>query len=373
MTDVTQEQVQEHPQSYVRFGAGQRFEHIVLLVSFTGLALTGLPQRYGNMEWAQFMMAMMGGIESVRIIHRILATILVVESIYHGGILSYKAIVLGRHATMMPNFKDIRDALDWVLFNLGIKKEHPHMPRYNFGEKAEYLAVVWGTVVMIVTGFMMWNPIATTNVVPGEFIPAARAAHSGEALLAVVSIIIWHMWNVHFRRFNRSMFTGNISREAMEEEHAAELEAIEHGESAVAITLAPEIIKRRGMFFWPYALVMTVILLSFLYWFITFEESAISTLSQRQTEINLDIDPTIGDEAAGLRLWDSEDCELCHGLNGDAAGMPLGYPLARLEMSFEDFILATRQGPAEMPAYPSNQVTDENIAHMWAWLKRVQP
>lgn len=371
MAEITQEQAQEHPQEYTRFEAGQRFEHIVLLVTFTGLALTGLPQRYADMAWAQTMMAMMGGIESIRIVHRIMATLLIVESIYHGGILTYKAFVLGRRVTMMPGFKDIRDALDWVLFNLGLKREHPHMPRYNFGEKVEYLAVVWGTIVMIVTGFMMWNPIASTNIMPGEFIPAARAAHSWEALLAVVSIIIWHMWNVHFRRFNRSMFTGKLSREAMEEEHAAELEFLDSGGSH--ITYPEEIIERRKKFFWPYAFVMSAILLGILYWFITFEESAITTLPQRQTTINLDIDPTIGDEDAGFILWDAQGCTPCHGLNGDAVGLPTGYSLVDVEMSFEDFILANRHGPAEMPAYPPSQLSDEDIAHLWAWFRLVQP
>jgi cytochrome b subunit of formate dehydrogenase len=375
MAELTQEQEAEQEptqaREYLRFGAGQRFEHILLLVTFTGLAITGLPQRYGGMDWAKIMITMMGGIESVRVIHRVLATLLIVESIYHGGILSYKAVVLGRRVTMMPGFKDITDALDWVLFNLGIKREHPHMPRYNFGEKAEYLAVVWGTVVMIMTGFMMWNPIAATSIVPGEFIPAARAAHSAEALLAVVSIIIWHMWNVHVRRFNRSMFTGKLSRKDMEEEHAAELEFLDSG--GTYLSYPPEVIKRRRLFFWPYAFVMSAILLGILYWFITFEQSAITTLPQRQTAINLDIDPTIGDEALGIRLWNSQDCDLCHGLNGDAAGMPLGYSLANLDINFEEFILATRHGPAEMPAYPPSQVPDEDIAHMWAWLKRVQP
>ena len=115
--------------------------------------------------------------------------------------------------------------LTWIAFNLGLRKEHPHLPRYNFGEKAEYLAVVWGTIVMAITGFMMWNPITTTRFLPGSVIPAARAAHGAEAVLAVLSIIIWHMYNVHIKRFNKSMWTGKLSREAMEEEHAEELDA----------------------------------------------------------------------------------------------------------------------------------------------------
>ena len=105
--------------------------------------------------------------------------------------------------------------IQWIAFNLGIRHSHPHLPKYNFGEKAEYLAVVWGTLVMVGTGFMLWNPIATTSVLPGEVVPAALAAHSGEALLAVLSILTWHMYNVLFKRFNRSIFTGRLEHDAM--------------------------------------------------------------------------------------------------------------------------------------------------------------
>ncbi|MCZ7666212.1 MAG: hypothetical protein M5U34_02700 [Chloroflexi bacterium] len=59
-------------------------------------------------------------------------------------------------------------------------------------KKIEYWAVIWGTAVMILTGFTLWNPIAITQFLPGQFIPAAKTAHSAEALLAVLSIVVWH-------------------------------------------------------------------------------------------------------------------------------------------------------------------------------------
>ncbi|MCS7039976.1 MAG: hypothetical protein NZP34_10260, partial [Caldilineales bacterium] len=74
----------------------------------------------------------------------------------------------------------------------------------------EYWAVIWGTAVMIITGFMLWNPITTTKFLPGSWIPAAKAAHGGEALLAFLAIIVWHVYNVHIKTFNRSMFTGKL-------------------------------------------------------------------------------------------------------------------------------------------------------------------
>jgi cytochrome b subunit of formate dehydrogenase len=370
MAEVTQNtQVREHK----RFSPAQRFEHMVLLVTFTGLALTGLPQRYADQAWAQTLIGLMGGIESIRIIHRVLATILMAEAIYHGGIISYKLFVLGRRATMLPGIRDLRDVIHWVLFNLGLRREHPTLPRYNFGEKAEYLAVVWGTLIMIITGYMLWNPINTASILPGEVIPAARAAHSAEALLAVLSIIIWHMYNVHIRRFNRSMFTGKLSHEAMEEEHTEELEAIERGETPPEL---PEpIIARRKRLFWPYAVIATIILVGGLLLFITSEQTAVDliTLPQRQETISTNIDPSIGNAESGAALWQSLECHTCHGLQADGGGSPIGVSIIENELTFENFILAVRHGPAEMPAYSTARVTDQELADLWVWFSGLSP
>jgi cytochrome b subunit of formate dehydrogenase len=365
------EQQDVAPQTvYKRFSPTQRFEHIILIVTFSGLALTGLPQTYAATDIGRNLISVLGGIESIRIVHRILATILMAECIFHGGLLSYKAFVLGRRAAMLPGFRDMRDAWHWVMYNLGFRAEHPHMPRYNFGEKMEYLALVWGTIVMVITGFMMWNPIAASSVLPGEFIPAARAAHAGEAFLAVVSIVIWHMWNVHIRRFNRSMFTGTMSREVMQEEHAEELASIERGETL--ITNPPEVVAQRKKYFFPYALVMTTLLLTGLYWFVTFETTAITTLPARTTAFTTAIDPTIGNAETGATVWTAQECDVCHGANGDAQGIPVGVSIVERDIDFEKFITDTRLGPAEMPAYPVGALSDEDIAHLWAWFKSIR-
>ena len=126
----------EQPAQYKRFTSVQRMEHILLLVTFAGLAITGLPQKYAAEPWAKTLIALLGGIESTRIIHHFLATLLMAEAIFHGGVISYKLFVLGRRATMIPGLGDARDVIQWITYNLGIGKQHPHMPRYNFGEKA---------------------------------------------------------------------------------------------------------------------------------------------------------------------------------------------------------------------------------------------
>lgn len=356
-------------QSYRRFGPAERFEHIILLVTFTGLTLTGIPQRYAGEAWAQTAINLMGGIESVRIVHRILATILMAECIYHGGIVTYKLFVLGRKATMIPGIKDIRDVFQWIAFNLGLRREHPHLPKYNFGEKAEYLAVVWGTVVMVITGFMLWNPIATTNLLPGEFVPAARAAHSGEALLAVLSIITWHMYNVHVKRFNRSMFTGKISHEEMEEEHGEELGKILRGE--VEKDPPYEVIRKRNKYFIPYAFIVSSILIVGLMWFVTFEDTAITTIEPvpENASEELTVSADIGDVVTGAVVWENQNCMVCHGEDALGAEGSLNVAIAGTPLTFEEFVNTVRRGPADMPAYTSRLISDEDLAHLYAWLQ----
>lgn len=263
---------------YARFDVAQRVEHVVLLLSFTLLAVTGLPQKYPLSPISQFIITGLGGIEAVRILHRINATLFILLSVYHAIVVGYKLFVLRKEASMLPGIKDVRDVIQFVGFNLGIVKERPKMPRYNFMEKAEYWAMLWGLILMGLTGFMLWNPIATTRVLPGVFVPAAKAAHGAEAVLAVLAIIIWHFYNVHVKFWNWSMIKGSLSRHEMEEEHGLELEKLEKGEAPVPAT--PEQIRKRMRIFVPVAGVISLALVAVVLRFVTFEQSAITTLPE---------------------------------------------------------------------------------------------
>lgn len=266
--------------TYQRFELAQRIEHIVLIVSFSTLALTGLPQKYPLAGISQAIVAALGGIEMVRIIHRIAATLFFIEAIYHVIVLGYKLFVKRLEPSMLPGIKDLTDAFQVFFYNLGLSKKHPKLPRYNFAEKAEYYALIWGLVLMGLTGFMLWNPIATTRLLPGEFIPAAKAAHGGEAVLAVLAIILWHFYFVHLKRWNPAMFTGKLDHEAMAEEHALELEKIESGKQAEP--LPPAVQRKRLLVFAPIAAVLSLASVLAIYQFISFEQSAITTLPESE-------------------------------------------------------------------------------------------
>jgi formate dehydrogenase gamma subunit len=264
---------------YPRFRLMARIEHMLLLVSFTILCLTGLPQKFPFSPLSQWLIELMGGIEAARLIHRWAAIVLILGSVYHLLTSVYRLFVRRERMRMMPDLKDAADLRDTVTYNLGIKDDPPRMRKFNFGEKFEYWAVVWGTAVMIITGFILWNPIAATSILPGQIIPAALAAHGWEAVLAAASIVIWHLYNVLVKHRNLSMFTGTLSHKIMEEEHALELDRLEAGGKAWPEVPAP-VLRRRRRNFLVVAAIVTVLALWLVYWMFTFEDTAITTLPQ---------------------------------------------------------------------------------------------
>lgn len=164
------------------------------------------------------------------------------------------------------------------------------MGRYTFEEKMEYWAFVWGTAVMVATGFMMWNPLATVKFLPGEAIPAAKAAHGGEAVLAVLAIIIWHMYGVHVKRFNKSMFTGKMSEEDMLHEHPLELADIKAGIAERPVE--PVALRKRQQIYFPIAAVITIVALGALYGFVNAEKTALTTTERQIPTIEVYVPQT---------------------------------------------------------------------------------
>jgi formate dehydrogenase gamma subunit len=258
-----------------RFSVSDRAEHWVQMISFTVLAVTGLVQRYDGAWISEKLISGMSGIEVVRDIHRVFATLLMLAVVYHFGSAFYRKYVLDRPRSMVPGATDARAIALSVKYIFGRSDRLPAQGRFTWEEKVEYWAFVWGTVIMVVTGFLLWNPIATTRFLPGQWVPTAKVVHGGEATLAVLAVIVWHTYHVHFGHFNKSMFTGKMSRGEMVEFHPLELASIEAG----AYPLPPvEERRRRLTRFIPIYGFMSVVLLVGVYLFVTFEDTNIATV-----------------------------------------------------------------------------------------------
>jgi cytochrome b subunit of formate dehydrogenase len=278
------------PQDYPRFSLSDRLQHIVMLLSFTTLAITGLVQKFALSPISLSIIRWWGGVESIRATHHIAAFVLMLIAIYHALSLGYKAFVLRRPLTMLPSFQDVKDALTAFAYNLGLRKTGSQMGRYTFEEKAEYWALIWGILIMGLTGFIMWNPIATVRFLPGQFIPAAKAAHGAEAVLAVLAIVVWHMYGVHLRRFNKSMWTGRLSEDVMLHEHPLELADIKAGMANVSADQAT--LRRRRMIYYPIATILGAALLFTVYGFVNGEQTAITTVPPQPNAVAIYVPQT---------------------------------------------------------------------------------
>lgn len=280
----------EMQHTYVRFSLAQRVEHVAMLLSFATLALTGLPQKFASHPLSVSFIKLLGGIENLRTIHHTAATIMMLGTIYHIIVVGYKIFVERRRMTMLPSIQDARDGIGAFLYNVGLRKTRPQMGRYTFEEKAEYWAFVWGAVVMGFTGFLMWNPITATKFLPGDFIPAAKAAHGGEALLAVLAIIVWHMYGVHLKHFNTAMWTGRLNEDEMLHEHPLELADIKAGVAQRPVD--PVALRKRKRIYIPVASVLTVIMLLGVYGFTSAETTALTTISPLPEKIDVFVPQT---------------------------------------------------------------------------------
>ncbi len=264
-------------QTYLRFPLARRIEHWVMMLSFTTLGLTGIPQKFSTSNISISVINALGGIEVLRTIHHTAAVVLLLGSAWHLLVMGYSVFVLRDKMSMLPTFQDAKDGLQALLYNIGFARTYPQMGRYTFEEKMEYWAFVWGTAVMTITGFLMWNPITSTKYLPGEFVPAAKAAHGGEAVLAVLAIIIWHMYGVHIKRLNKAMFTGKQTETEMLHEHPLELADIKAG--IADRRPDPVTLRKRQMIYYPIAALLTVAMLGGLYGFVTSEQTALTTIT----------------------------------------------------------------------------------------------
>ncbi|MFN8412147.1 MAG: cytochrome b/b6 domain-containing protein [Anaerolineales bacterium] len=263
-------------QTYMRFPIARRIEHWIMMLSFVTLGLTGVPQKFSTSSISISIIQALGGIEVLRTIHHTAATVMMLGTAWHILVMGYSVFVLRDKMSMLPSLQDAKDGIQALLYNVGFVKTYPQMGRYTFEEKMEYWAFVWGAAVMGVTGFLMWNPITATKFLPGEFIPAAKAAHGGEAVLAVLAIIIWHMYGVHIKRFNKAMFTGKQTEEEMMHEHPLELADIKAGIADRRPDAAT--IRKRQKIYYPIAAVVTIAMLAGIYGFVNSEQTALKTI-----------------------------------------------------------------------------------------------
>jgi cytochrome b subunit of formate dehydrogenase len=134
---------------------------------------------------------------------------------------------------MIPKMRDARDVVGMMRYYAGLDAHRPKFGRFGYVEKAEYLALVWGSIVMAVTGFLLWFQDAALKHLPMWALDVATIVHYYEAILATLAIIVWHLYyviiNPDFAPMSLTWIDGKLSRHQMEHEHPLELKEIEEG------------------------------------------------------------------------------------------------------------------------------------------------
>lgn len=219
---------------YIRLTLNQRIQHIIMVISFLVLVATGLPVRYHDTVWAKFLINLFGGFEMRGIIHRTFGVIMIIGFVYHILYIAYLWIVRRMSLTLIPNFKDARDVFHNLGYFIGIAKQPPKFDHFNYIEKAEYLALIWGTIVMIATGLILWFPEVSICFLPNAAFDISTVLHSCEALLAFLAILVWHSYYAHLNPdvfpMSKVWITGKISEEELKHHHLFEYERLKEKE-----------------------------------------------------------------------------------------------------------------------------------------------
>lgn len=213
-----------------RFTKNQLWQHWLLITSFTLLLLTGFPVRFADWATSEWVVTALGGMTLRGNLHRLMAIVLIAVCVWH--VLWTVLTRQGRadFVKMLPVPKDIPRAIGMVKYYIGLAPKMPAFGRFNLIEKFEYLAMGWGSAVMILTGFPLWFPEWALTWMPKWGLDICHVVHGYEAVLAFLAITIWHFYHVHFKPgmfpMSRVWLTGEVELAEMRHEHRDEYDLL---------------------------------------------------------------------------------------------------------------------------------------------------
>jgi len=234
--------------------------HVIIIITFLLLALTGLPLKFHNADWAQQLMSLLGGIDAARFMHRVAAIGTFGYMAFHLGNLLVRWVIKREPGlfwgpnSMVPQPRDIADIFANFRYYLYLGKR-PDNDRWNYIEKFDYLAVFWGVMIIGLSGLMLWLPMFFTSFLPGWTINAAYVIHSDEALLATGFIFVFHFFHTHLRPGSFPMdvviFTGKLSLERFKLERPLEYQRlVDNNELQQYLVDPPTQEERRRAYAW---------------------------------------------------------------------------------------------------------------------------
>ena len=217
----------EQHRMVTRMSRQQRTQHVILLASFITLVLTGFALKYPE-SWFAALLAMNEKVRSV--IHRVAGVVLIIVGVYHVFYIAISGEGRRLLRDFFPGPKDATDVWTTMRYYLGMSGKKPEFGRFNYAEKAEYWALVWGLFVMAGSGIMLWAKVLVGNLLPRWWLDIATAIHFYEAILATLAIVAWHFYQVFFDPdvypMNWAWWDGKMSFEHYAEEHALDSDTL---------------------------------------------------------------------------------------------------------------------------------------------------
>lgn len=212
----------------IRFTTVEIMWHFLLMISFTTLVITGFAFRFPDAWWSSWMTSSPTAFAARGVAHRVAGVIFI-------GLFAFTlfySIFTKRGweqiKARFPVLSDSRNVTQNLLWSLGLSRNPPQYDRYNYAEKAEYWALMWGGFVMILTGFPLWFETFFLQFIPKWLLDVCKALHYYEALLATLAIVVWHFFYMiidpETYPVNFSFITGTMTEEQYMERHPLDYE-----------------------------------------------------------------------------------------------------------------------------------------------------
>jgi len=182
----------------IRMYPFERIQHALLVLSFSTLVWTGFALKYPDHWWASILVMWEHDFPVRGVVHRIAAVALMAVAATHVVSLISSGRLRRHWKQLWPRRSDVPEAVLNFSYNLGLTRQRPYLSSHGYIEKAEYWAVAWGTVIMGLTGVMLWANNLTLHFLPKAALDFATTVHFYEAVLASLAIVVWHFYSVIF-------------------------------------------------------------------------------------------------------------------------------------------------------------------------------
>jgi cytochrome b subunit of formate dehydrogenase len=194
------------------------------------LVVTGFALKFPKADWV-VVLSYLGLDETIRsLTHRVAAVVMTTVSLIQMFYFIFSKNGRNDFKQLIPTMDDITGFFKNMRFFLFKEKNPPKFGRYSYDQKAEYLALIWGVIVMGASGVILWFPEFFMQFLPAWIFETAEVIHYYEAWLATLAIVIWHWFFVVYHPEKYPMDVtwtdGKISLEDMKHEHGLEYDQL---------------------------------------------------------------------------------------------------------------------------------------------------